>query len=38
MQDVLREENIQAFSVKLRDEIDLGALSYDLTSGDGRLP
>ncbi len=31
-QDVRHEENIEAFSVKLRDETDLGALKYDLTS------
>ena len=31
-QDVRHEENFEAFSVKLRDETDLGALRYDLTS------
>jgi hypothetical protein len=37
-QDVRHEQNVKAFSVKLRDETDLGAISYDSTSEDGRLP
>src|SRR3712207_2867189 len=31
-QDARHEENVEAFSVKLRDETDLGALRYDSTS------